>query len=181
MNRKLWQFGSPEVIYAAIGAALYGILAWVTYTLQIPASGNVSVRPAVAIPMFFGVAFGPVVGFTAGFLGSILGDLLTGYTLWFWWALGNGIQGLVPGLLWLTITDYRDVRSIFLTEIMVVLGIVLGMGLLSLCDMGVFRTDFATTLEVSFLPAFITNALWGLILVPILMVVYSDFQARSGR
>jgi energy-coupling factor transport system substrate-specific component len=79
MSKKLWQFGTREVVFAAMGAALYGVLAWATNFLQIPASGNVSVRPAVAIPMFFGVAFGPIVGFIAGFLGNIIGDLLSGY------------------------------------------------------------------------------------------------------
>ncbi len=91
MKQKLWQFGTREVVFAAIGAALYGVLSWVTNILAIPGSANVSVRPAVAIPMFFGVAFGPIVGFIAGFLGNIIGDLLSGYGFWFWWDLGNGI------------------------------------------------------------------------------------------
>lgn len=181
MSKKLWQFGTREVVFAAIGAALYGVLAYATNILAIPGSANVSVRPAVAIPMFFGVAFGPIVGFIAGFLGNILGDLLSGYGFWFWWDLGNGIQGLVPGLIFLSIVNYRDFGSIIRAEIMVVLGIIAGMGLASLSEMWVSGTDFVTTITVNFLPSFITNAVWGLILVPILMVAYSAVQARSGR
>jgi len=181
MSKKLWQFGTREVVFAAMGAALYGVLAWATNFLQIPASGNVSVRPAVAIPMFFGVAFGPIVGFIAGFLGNIIGDLLSGYGFWFWWDLGNGIQGLVPGLIFLSITNYRDFGSIVRAEIMVILGIIAGMGLASLSEMWVSGIDFATTVTVNFIPAFITNAVWGLILVPLLMVAYSAVQSRSGR
>jgi energy-coupling factor transport system substrate-specific component len=181
MGKKLWQFGTREVVFAAIGAALYGVLSYATNILAIPGSANVSVRPAVAIPMFFGVAFGPIVGFISGFLGNILGDLLSGYGFWFWWDLGNGIQGLVPGLIFLSITNYRDFGSIIRAEIMVILGIIAGMGLASLSEMWVSGTDFATTVTVNFIPSFITNAVWGLILVPILMVAYSAVQSRSGR
>jgi energy-coupling factor transport system substrate-specific component len=181
MNKKLWQFGTREVVFAAIGAALYGVLAWVTNILQIPGAGNVSVRPAVAIPMFFGVVFGPIVGFIAGFLGNIISDLLSGYGFWFWWDLGNGIQALIPGLIWLTITNYKEIGGIIRAEIMVVVGIVVGMGLASVSEMWISGTDFPTTVAINFLPSFISNIIWGLVLVPILMVAYSAVQSRSGR
>jgi energy-coupling factor transport system substrate-specific component len=181
MNKKLWQFGTREVVFAAIGAALYGVLSWATNFLQIPGAGNVSVRPAVAIPMFFGVAFGPVVGFIAGFLGNIIGDLLSGYGFYFWWDLGNGIQALLPGLIWLTIVNFKEIGGIIRAEIMVVVGIIVGMGLAALSEMWVSGTDFTTTVAVNFMPSFITNIIWGLVLVPILMVAYSAVQSRSGR
>jgi len=181
MNKKLWQFGTREVVFAAIGAALYGVLAWATNFLQIPGAGNVAVRPAVVIPMFFGVVFGPIVGFIAGFLGNIISDLLSGAGFWFYWDLGNGIQGLIPGLIFLSITNYRDIGSIIKAEIMVVVGIIVGMGIASLSDMWVSGMDFASIVAVDFIPAFITNIVWGLILTPILMVAYSAVQSRSGR
>jgi energy-coupling factor transport system substrate-specific component len=181
MNKKLWQFGTREVVFAAIGAALYAVLAWATAALQIPGAGNVAIRPAVAIPMFFGVAFGPIVGFIAGFLGNIIADLLSGGGFWFWWDLGNGIQGLVPGLIFLTIVNYKDLGSIIRAEIMVIVGIIVGMGIASLSDMWVSGMDFSSIVTVDFIPAFITNIIWGLILVPILMVAYSAVQVRSGR
>jgi energy-coupling factor transport system substrate-specific component len=181
MKKSLFQFGTREVVFAAIGAALYGLLSWATNFLQIPGAGNVSVRPAVAIPMFFGVAFGPIVGFIAGFLGNIIGDLLSGYGFYPWWDLGNGIQAMIPGLIWLSIVNYRAIGSLIKAEIMVVIGIILGMGLASLSEMWVSGVDFATTVATNFIPAFITNIIWGLILVPILMVAYSAVQQRSGR
>jgi len=181
MNKKLFQFGTREVVFAAIGAALYGVLSWATNFLQIPGAGNVSVRPAVAIPMFFGVAFGPIVGFIAGFLGNIIGDLLSGYGFYPWWDLGNGIQALLPGLIWLTIVNFKEFGGIIRAEIMVIVGIILGMGLASISEMWVSGVDFPTTVATNFLPSFITNAVWGLVLVPILMVAYSAVQSRSGR
>ncbi len=36
-KRSLWKFGTREVVYAAIGAALYAVLAVATNFLQLPA------------------------------------------------------------------------------------------------------------------------------------------------
>jgi energy-coupling factor transport system substrate-specific component len=181
MKKTLWQFGTREVVFAAIGAALYGVLGWVTNILQIPGAGNVSVRPAVAIPMFFGVAFGPIVGFIAGALGNIISDLISGYGFYPWWDLGNGLMALLPGLIFLTIVNFKDIAGIIRTEVMIVVGVFLGMSLASLSEMWVSGTTFSTTVATNFLPAFISDIIWGLILVPILMVAYSAIQTRSGR
>ncbi len=97
-KKPVWRFGTKEVVYAAIGAALYAVVTWAFNVWQIPGAGNVGIRPAVVIPMFFGIAFGPIVGLITGFVGNILADLLSGYGFWIWWDLGNGIMGLIPGL-----------------------------------------------------------------------------------
>jgi energy-coupling factor transport system substrate-specific component len=95
--------------------------------------------------------------------------------------LGNGIQALLPGLIWLTIVNFKEFGGLIRAEIMVIVGIILGMGLASLSEMWVSGVDFPTTVATNFLPSFITNAVWGLVLVPILMVAYSAVQSRSGR
>jgi energy-coupling factor transport system substrate-specific component len=77
-KKEVWKFGTRQVVFAAIGAALYAVLSIATNFLNLPGAGNVSLRPAVAIPMFFGVAFGPIVGFISGFIGNILSDLVSG-------------------------------------------------------------------------------------------------------
>jgi len=183
MTRKLWQFGTREVVFAAIGAALYGVLSWATNILQIPGAGNVSVRPAVVIPMLFGVIFGPIVGFITGFLGNIISDLLSGGAggFWIYWHIGNGLMGFFPGLISVSIVNYREISSILKAEVMAIVGIIVGMGIASLSDLWVSGMDLATVWAVDFLPAVITNFIWGLILLPILMVAYSAVQARSGR
>ena len=67
---NLWEVTSRTIVYAAIGAALYGIL----LVAQLPIPGStVSVRPAFALVPFFGYAFGPVVGFFTGFVGNAVG------------------------------------------------------------------------------------------------------------
>ena len=48
-NKSTWEFGTRQVVYGAIGAALYGVLSWVTNVIPLPAAGNVTFRPAVAV------------------------------------------------------------------------------------------------------------------------------------
>src|SRR3954465_6146882 len=93
----LWEVNSRTIVYAAIGAALYGIL----LVAQIPIPGStVSIRPAFAIVPFFGYAFGPVVGFFTGLVGNAIGDQISGWgALTSWnWSLANGLVGLIAGL-----------------------------------------------------------------------------------
>ena len=180
-KKSLWAFGTREVVYSAIGAALYAVLSIATNFLQIPAAANVSVRPAVAIPMFFGLAFGPWVGFLSGFVGNILSDLISGYGFWLWWDIGNGLMGFIPGLISLSITDFRSIANIVKAEIMVIVGAAVGMFIASLSEIWMSGVTFATTIATNFMPAFISNVVNGLILVPILMIAYAAIQARSGR
>jgi energy-coupling factor transport system substrate-specific component len=181
MDKKLWKFGTKEVVYAAIGAALYGILGLATNVLQLPSAGNVSIRPAIVIPMFFGVVFGPLVGFISGFLGNIISDLLSGYGLWFWWDLGNGLIGLLAGLVFLKMITYKSGKEILLAEVFSLIGVIVGMGLASISEMWVSGADINTVIFGNFLPAAITDAIWGLVLLPILMIAYAAVTRRSGR
>lgn len=180
-RRSLWTFGTREVVMAAIGAALYGVLSYLTNILQIPSAANVSVRPAVAIVFLFGLAFGPWVGFITGFLGNTIADLLSGYGFWIWWGIGNGLMGLVAGLFVNSMTDFRKTRDLVLGEVAVVLGVIIGMFFASFTEIWVSGVDFVTAMLTNFVPAFISNIINGLILVPILMIAYSAIVRRSGR
>ena len=181
MKKKWYEFGTREVVFAALGAALYGVLSWATNALALPAAGNVALRPAVCIPMFFGIVFGPWVGFISGFLGNIIGDALSGWGFWIWWDIGNGLMGMVPGLAMPLIQNYREVKSLVIADIFVVLGSVVGMGFSSASEMVTSGIDFATAFGGYFIPAAVTDIINGVILVPILMVAYSAVATRSGR
>ncbi len=180
-KKSLWSFGTREVVFAAIGAALYGVLSALTNFAQIAGSGNVSFRPAVAIVFFFGVAFGPIVGFITGALGNIIGDLLSGYGFWPWWDLGNGIMGLIAGLVYPMMTNYRAIKDLILGGIATILGAVVGMFLSSVTEIWVSGLTFAAAMVQNFIPAIITNIVWGVPLTIILMIAYSAVVARSGR
>ncbi|HEX7541758.1 MAG TPA: ECF transporter S component, partial [Anaerolineales bacterium] len=91
-ENKAWEVGTREVVWMAIGAALYAIFSWLFNgtVFIVPSLSQVSLRPAIAIPMFFGYAFGPVVGFFSGAVGNMFGDALTGFGLSPQWSIGNG-------------------------------------------------------------------------------------------
>jgi len=90
-------------------------------------------------------------------------------------------MGLIPGLFSVLIINYRAGRSIILAEISVVLGVLLGMGLAAFSEKWVSGADMNTIIVANFLPAFLTNVLWGLVLLPLLMVAYSAIVSQSGR
>ena len=180
-KKSLWSFGTREVVYSAIGAALYAVLSVRPTSCRSRPRRMCSIRPAVAIPMFFGVAFGPWVGFITGLLGNVISDLISGYGFWPWWDLGNGLMGFIPGLIWLGIKTFRSGGDIVKAEIMVVVGAAVGMFVASVSEIWVSGIDFATTMATNFMPAFISNVINGLILVPILMVAYAAIRGRSGR
>lgn len=107
----LFEVGTREVVMMGIGAALYGVLSWVFNTVPVPSVSLVSLRPTVAIPIFFGFAFGPAVGFFVGAFGNVLGDALTGWGVFPVWDIGNGLMGLVPGLAGLYLGKSRGNRQ----------------------------------------------------------------------
>jgi uncharacterized membrane protein len=97
---KAWEVGTREVVYMGIGAALYAVLSYLFNgtVFAVPSVSQVALRPAIAIPMFFGYAFGPVVGFFTGAVGNMFGDALTGFGLSPQWSIGNGLVGMIAGL-----------------------------------------------------------------------------------
>jgi uncharacterized membrane protein len=99
-ENKAWEVGTRQVVWMAIGAALYAVLSWLFNgtVFIVPSISQVALRPAIAIPMFFGFAFGPVVGFFSGAVGALFGDALTGFSLSPQWEIGNGLIGLIAGM-----------------------------------------------------------------------------------
>src|SRR5690606_41003654 len=51
-STDMWAVTTRVIVYAAIGAALYGVAA--VFSILIPGTANVSVRPAFALVTFFG-------------------------------------------------------------------------------------------------------------------------------
>jgi len=102
-ENKTWEVGTREVVYMAIGAALYAVFSYLFNgtVFVVPSLSQVSLRPAIAIPMFFGYAFGPVVGFFTGAVGNMFGDALTGFGLSPQWSIGNGLVGFISGMVFL--------------------------------------------------------------------------------
>src|SRR5207237_1516112 len=58
---RIWGIGVRQVVFMALGAALYGGWSYLTNILRLPASSNVCFRPAIVIPLFFGAVFGRLI------------------------------------------------------------------------------------------------------------------------
>ncbi len=115
-QNAMWVVGTKEVVYMAIGAALFAVFSFLFNgtVFVVPSVSQVALRPAIAIPMFFGYAFGPVVGFFTGAVGNMFGDALTGFGLSPQWSVGNGLIGLIAGLVWLFKDKKRSLDTVLL-------------------------------------------------------------------
>ena len=110
--------GTREVVYMAIGAALYAIFSYLFNgtVFVVPSVSQVALRPAIAIPMFFGYAFGPVVGFFTGAVGNMFGDALTGFGLSPQWSIGNGLVGLIAGMALLFKDKKKSMNTVLIVS-----------------------------------------------------------------
>jgi len=115
-ENNAWRVGTREVVYMAIGAALYAVFSYLFNgtVFAVPSVSQVALRPAISIPMFFGYAFGPVVGLFTGAVGNMFGDALTGFGLSPQWSVGNGLVGMVAGMVALY-TDKKKSMNAVLT------------------------------------------------------------------
>jgi uncharacterized membrane protein len=115
-TNKVWEVGTREVVWMAIGAALYAVFSWLFNgsVFVVPSLSQVALRPAIAIPMFFGYAFGPVVGFFSGAVGNMFGDALTGFGLSPQWSIGNGLVGFIAGLPLLFASRKKSLDTVLL-------------------------------------------------------------------
>ncbi len=179
MGRSMWSVDSRVIVYAAIGAALYGVLA--LFSFVIPGSNNVSVRPAFAIVPFFGYAFGPVAGLFTGLVGNAIVDQLSGYgllTAWNW-HIANGLVGLIAGVLAagpLAQMGGKIVGAALVAAVSVAVGM-----LFVFSDIWVFGNDFNTALTGSYLWVLVPDLIAGVILVPILALAWEPLKESMGR
>lgn len=179
---KIWGIGVRQIVYMALGAALYGGLSWVTNVIQLPSAGNVSFRPAIVIPLFFGAVFGPWVGLFVGGVGNLIGDYISGYGVYWNWDLGNALIGFIAGLaILVTWGRYNTTRAIVYAEIFAAVGIVVGIGFAAFNDMWISKLSFAGATVGEILPAAGSDLINGLILLPILLVAYNAAMKRFGR
>ncbi|MGA9192574.1 MAG: ECF transporter S component [Anaerolineales bacterium] len=113
-----WEVGTRQVVYMAIGAALYAVFSYLFNgtVFVVPSVSQVSLRPAIALPMFFGYVFGPVVGFFTGAVGNMFGDALTGFGLSPQWSIGNGLVGLISGMAALYVDKKKGLNTVLIVS-----------------------------------------------------------------
>lgn len=175
----IWGISVRKVVYMALGAALYGLLCVPTNFLQLP--GNVSIRPAIVIPLFFGAVFGPWVGLFTGGVGNFIGDLISGYGVYWNWDVGNALIGFIAGLaMYITWGRYNNTRLIVIAEIFSAVGILGGLAFAAFSDIIVSSTT-PSAATATYVSAIVPDLILGLILLPILLVAYNAAMARYGR
>jgi energy-coupling factor transport system substrate-specific component len=182
VKRNPWAVSTRELQAMAVGSVLYGLFGWATSGLRIPGPFNSSIRPGVAIPLFFGAAFGPVVGFVVGFAGNMIADLLSGAGFLWNWNVGNGLMGLVAGLATLYVSRLDRGRNLVIATGFALLGVVVGMGFASVTD--IWMDPRISNLQGAweqFYPIAISNAISAIVLVPLLGASYESLVVRPDE
>jgi energy-coupling factor transport system substrate-specific component len=183
MTGSRWAVDSRVIVYAAIGAALYAVLGLFSFVL--PGTTDVQVRPAFALVVFFGYAFGPVVGLFTGLVGNAVIDQIQGAgLLTYWnWSLANGVAGLIAGLAPMYVGSFMNgaisQRAIG-GAIAGVVASVIGF-LLAFVDVAIGGTDFNTVLTGEYIPVIIADVLACVILVPVLVYAWEPLKGSLGR
>lgn len=166
-----------------VGALLYGFFGWATSGLRIPGPFDSQIRPGVAIPLFFGVAFGPIVGFVTGSVGNLLIDWLGRGEIFWNWAIGNGIMGLVAGL---AANNYRrldSARSIGIAVVYSIIGVLAGMGFAAVADIWGRPQLVHGPNEIwgAFYPVAVSNSIAAVVLVPLLCISYESARTAWNQ
>lgn len=178
---SLWKLSTRAVVYMAIGAALYAVLNLITNGWLIPGTSNVSVRPSIVIPIFFGVLFGPIVGFFTGFIGNTLSDQLT-FGIYWNWEIGNGLIGFISGLAALFVRGaYRRWPNVVTAAVLAAIGIIVGIGFAALTDPIVSKITVGAAISTEWVPAVVADLLFGIPLLVILLAAWSRARERVSR
>lgn len=173
-------FGKRELIATLIGIVIYVILLWFTDFAKLSVGTGLQLRPGIVIPIVFGLVFGPLVGFLIGTLGTLVSDYQLYAGVYWQWAVGSGLMGLVPGiyaLRWKSYLSWKDQGKALGVSL---LGIIIGMGFASFSTIFLCSETFQGTqcfsIPVTFTNAWETfisavqvNAISTIILVPILL------------
>ena len=183
-SRSLWTVDSRTIVYAAIGAALYGVLVGLI-RIPVPGTTAVDARPAFALVPFFGFAFGPVVGFFTGLVGNMIGDQISGWGALtsYNWSIANGAVGLIAGLAPMYLGGMLSgsiSRRAIAGAIAAAVGVVLGF-LFAFYDMIKDQMDFNAVLTTEYLPVVIVDLVVVIILVPVLVYAWEPVKDRLGR
>jgi HAMP domain-containing protein/uncharacterized membrane protein len=163
------------ILTGCIWGVAYGIMNGISNTALLPSAPLISIRPQIALPMVVGIIFHPVAGFLSGFTGNVIGDGISQFGLWkFWnWHLANGLMGLIPGLIrYAGIGKITTVRDFGILEMAVVTASALSVGVAVMLDYFFLHfMKFPESLPSWILPAFLTDAVNGFILVPVALIL----------
>ncbi len=152
---------------------LYGLLNWAFSDLTLPGATAASLRPQVAVPIVMGLIFGPVTGFIVGCTGNVFGDMLSGKGLQYWdWSIGNGLLGVIPGLVHLMgIRAISTVGQFGLVLLAILVANLVGLSTGTFIgSLVLHRSPLNEAVLNWLLPPLLTNVLLAFIIVPLLLL-----------
>ena len=194
-----WSIGRRELIAMNVGVLLYAMITGITSFANLGEAIGGDIRPGIAIPIFFGFAFGPVVGFVVGALGNFIYDAFAGWihfppnpSTGSWitdimvgfllnWEIGNGLIGFVPGLWALHHRRYYSWVEQLWAFVFLTIGIVSGVGFAALVDIFVYPGASIVTFMTQFPPIVQVNLVNAALLVPILLFNYERLDWENRR
>ncbi len=169
--------------YAIVAGLIYGISNYISSKINLPGCSFIELRPQVALPMFMGVFFGPLAGFISGCLGDRAGYAFQGFDIWYaWnWSIGNGFIGMLPGAIrWLKIKEIKSVRDYAWLLILIIAASFLPIVFASGIDIIARKLSLLHTVYTLILPAFITDAVFGMIIVPAMLIIVRRIHFTIG-
>src|SRR5579859_6185446 len=197
---SIWYVGPCQIIAAILGVFLYGLLSHVNLILILPMGTLDVFLPALLIPLFFGVIFGPWVGMVVGGFGFLLGDYVA--NMWLHdlsWTNGylyygsalinfrdligwngvsgylvNALIGLVAGLTRSRIRRYNTVEELAAVGIACAVGIAVGTALVVYSTIWLYGSPFYSWKEATsaLFDTVLPNMLVALVLLPLLLWIY---------
>lgn len=166
-----------------LGTLLYAALTIPFNVYEVPVVGGMLVvKPTIAIPMLFGIVFGPLAGFVVGLIGNVLSDFLSFGGVFWNWEIGNGLLGAIPGIAYFVMkrTDWTKGRGLGIAAALAVVASVVGIGFATTTDY-IFQIGFSPAESAladfyMFAGSYAVNAA---IFTPILLYAYA--KATTGR
>lgn len=190
----IWRMSKRQVPSMIVGVLLFTVLSNLVFLIHLqPSSSNelLWILPALVIPLFFGVVYGPWVGLVTGGIGYYLGSYISLATHWhtisrsgisfltlaslslpWYFYLAFMSIGLVAGLAWLfTKGRYNSRGDLVTAEILSTLAILLAF----LIAFNTFWPHLYTyeTVWLDFTHIALPNIILVLILLPIMLIIYN--------
>ncbi len=205
----IWYVGPRQVFAALLGVLLYGLLSHITLILILPMGTLDVFLPALLIPLFFGVVFGPWVGLAVGGFGFLLGDYvantwlidlswtngylyygstLTNFRDLIGWNgvsgyLVNALIGLVAGLTRSNIWRYHTTQALANVGLACAAVITVGTALVVYSTIWLYGSPFYTWREATsaLFDTALPNVLIALLALPLLLLIYDRLVLHSKQ
>ncbi|MBP7653382.1 hypothetical protein KA977_08160 [Candidatus Dependentiae bacterium] len=170
-------------LYTITAGFIYGIFNYISGKINLPGCAFIELRPQVALPMFIGAYLGPLPGFITGLIGDRIGYAFQGLNIYYaWnWSIGNGFIGMFPGVLkWFKIKEIKSIQDYSILLILIVSASFFPIVFASVIDIIVKNLGFIKIIYTLILPAFITDAVFGLIIVPLMLMTVNRIRFTIG-